>query len=69
MAVARGHRITLKLDDGAFDNSRIFLFSAVLERFLAEFATVNSFTETIVDSAAEGRIMQWPPRVGRRHNI
>jgi type VI secretion system protein ImpG len=69
LAVARGHRITLKLDDGAFDNSRIFLFSAVLERFLAEFATVNSFTETIVDSAAEGRIMQWPPRVGRRHNI
>ena len=69
LAVARGHRITLKLDDGAFDNSRMFLFSAVLERFLAEFSTVNSFTETVVDSAIEGRIMQWPPRVGRRHNI
>jgi type VI secretion system protein ImpG len=69
LAVARGHRIALKLDDGAFDNSRMFLFSAVLERFLAEFATVNSFTETVVDSAIEGRIMQWPPRVGRRHNI
>lgn len=69
LAVARGHRVALKLDDAAFDNARLFLFSAVLERFLAELATVNSFTETVVDSAIEGRIMQWPPRVGRRHNI
>ncbi|MEZ5749067.1 MAG: type VI secretion system baseplate subunit TssF [Caenibius sp.] len=36
------------------DNGRLFLFSAVVERFLAEFATINSFTETIVETPAEG---------------
>ena len=29
---------TIKLDDASYDNGRIFLFSAVIERFLAEFA-------------------------------
>lgn len=69
MAIARGHRISIKLDDGSFDRGRIFLFSAVLERFLAEFATVNSFTECHFTSALEGALVQWPPRLGRQHNI
>lgn len=68
-AMARGHRIRIKLDDPAFDQSRMFLFSAVLERFLAEFATVNSFTETIFYSDLEGEFGRWPPRIGRRHSI
>jgi type VI secretion system protein ImpG len=69
MAIARGHRIRLRLDDSAFDQSRMFLFSAVLEQFLAEFASVNSFTECIFSSAQEGEFARWPPRIGRRHNI
>ena len=44
MAIARGHRIRIRLDDGAFDRGRMFLFSAVIERFLAEFASINAFT-------------------------
>ena len=69
MAIARGHRITIRLDDGAFDQSRMFLFSAVLERFLAEFASINSFTETCFESPLEGEFARWPPRIGRRPNI
>jgi type VI secretion system protein ImpG len=69
MAIARGHRITIKLDDGSFDRSRMFLFTAVLERFLAEFATVNSFTECHFESPLEGGLVKWPPRLGRRQNI
>jgi type VI secretion system protein ImpG len=69
MAVARGSRITIKLDDGSFDNGRMFLFSAVLERFLAEFATVNSFTECIFETPMEGTLARWPARIGRKHNI
>ena len=69
MAVARGHRIHIRLDDAAFDQSRMFLFSAVLERFLAEFASINSFTECIFSSAQEGEFARWPPRIGRRHSI
>ncbi len=69
MAIARGHRIRVKLDDAAFERGRMFLFGAVLERFLAEFASINSFTETHFDSPSEGEFVQWPPRIGRQHTI
>ena len=69
MAIATGHRIRLKLDQGAFDRERQFLFSAVIERFLAEFASINSFTETWVETTTEGEIARWPPRMGRQHAI
>ncbi|MGI4732240.1 MAG: type VI secretion system baseplate subunit TssF [Janthinobacterium lividum] len=69
MAIARGHRIRIRLDDAGFERSRMFLFSAVLERFLAEFASINSFTETRFTSANEGEFAAWPPRMGRQHSI
>ena len=69
MAIARGHRIRITLDDGAFDKSRMFLFSAVLERFLSEFSSINSFTETVFESPLEGEFVKWPPRIGRQHVI
>jgi type VI secretion system protein ImpG len=69
MAVARGHRVHIKLDDGSFENGRLFLLSAVVERFLAEFATVNSFTECIFESPMEGVFVRWPARIGRQTSI
>jgi len=69
MAIARGHRIRIKLDDAAFDNARMFLFSAVIERFLSEFASINSFTETVFSSVQEGEFARWPARIGRRPSI
>lgn len=68
-AVARGQCITIRLDDASFDQSRLFLFTAVLERFLAEFATINSFTECHFETPLEGQLVKWPPRIGRQHNI
>lgn len=68
-AFARGQRLRIKLDDAPFENSRMFLFSAVLERFLGEFATVNAFTECTFESPQEGIFAQWPPRMGERRNI
>ncbi len=69
MAVARGSRITIRLDDGSYDNSRMFLFTSILERFLAEFTTVNSFTECVFETPLEGTLARWPARIGRKHNI
>jgi type VI secretion system protein ImpG len=69
LAFARGQRIRIKLDDVSFENARMFLFSAVIERFLAEFATINSFTECVFESVQEGVFIQWPPRLGQRRNI
>jgi len=69
MAVARGSRIRIVLDDGSYENGRMYLFSAVIERFLAEFATVNSFTECIFETPVEGIVARWPARIGRTPNI
>lgn len=69
MAVARGLRITIGLDDASYDQGRMFLFTAVLEQFLAEFATINSFTECHFETPMEGSLVQWPPRLGRQHSI
>lgn len=68
-AIARGLRVTLRLDDASFDQGRMFLFSAVLEQFLSEFATINSFTECHFETPSEGILVQWPPRLGRQHSI
>lgn len=69
MAVARGSRIRMVLDDGSYHNARMFLFTAVIERFLAEFVTINSFTETIVETPGEGVVAKWPARIGRKPMI
>ena len=69
MAVARGSRIRLNLDDASYHNSRLFLFTAVIERFLAEFATINSFTEMHIETPGEGVVAKWPARIGRRPTI
>ncbi|RZM33871.1 MAG: hypothetical protein EOP67_20070 [Sphingomonas sp.] len=36
---------------------------------LAEFASINAFTETHFTSATEGEFAKWPPRIGRQHTI
>ena len=67
--MAQGLRITIKLDDASYEKGRIFLFSAILERFLAEFTTVNSFTECVFETPMEGILAKWPARIGRKTNI
>ncbi|MGJ3627057.1 type VI secretion system baseplate subunit TssF [Sphingomonas sp. MMS24-JH45] len=49
-----------------FENGGMFLFAAVVERFLAEFTTINSFTETHFRSAREGVFTRFPLRTGRK---
>jgi type VI secretion system protein ImpG len=66
IAFARGTEIRLTLDEAGFAGTGPFLFGAVLERFLAKYASINSFTETVVDTIDRGEIMKWKPRVGLR---
>jgi len=62
---ARGIEVRVTLDEAAFEGSGIILLGAVLDRFLAEYASVNSFTQTIVASVQRGDVKTWPPRTGR----
>ena len=61
---ARGIEITVRLDDKAFEGIGIFLLGAVLDRFFAEYTSLNSFTETVIESKQRGVVKRWPPRTG-----
>lgn len=69
IAFARGLEVTLTLDESAFAGASSFLLGAVLEQFFAKYASINSFTETVVKSTERGEIMRWPARIGRRHTL
>jgi type VI secretion system protein ImpG len=66
MAFGRGLQIAVEFDETAFEGSGAFLFGAVLERFFAKYAALNSFSETVLRSAQRGELMRWPPRIGQR---
>jgi type VI secretion system protein ImpG len=64
LAFGRGVEVTLHCDDAAFEGTGVFLLSAVLERFFARHASINSFTETVVLTPTRGEVMRWPARIG-----
>ncbi|MGF9759343.1 type VI secretion system baseplate subunit TssF [Microvirga sp. 0TCS3.31] len=66
IGVARGLEVIVTLDERSFEGSGAFLLGAVLDRFFAEYAAINHFTQTVLRSVERGEIMRWPPRVGAR---
>jgi len=63
----RGLEVTLHFDEERFSGSGVFLFAAVLERFLGLYSSINSFTKTIATtSKREGVLHRWPPRSGEK---
>jgi type VI secretion system protein ImpG len=65
----RGLEVRVTCDESAFEGASIFLLGAILERFFARYVSINSFTETVVDSNTRGEVMRWPARLGQRHLI
>jgi type VI secretion system protein ImpG len=65
----RGLEITLTLEDAAYEGMGTFLLGAVLDEFFARYATINSFTETVVRTHNRGEVMRWPARLGRRQAL
>ena len=61
----RGLEATLEFDESATPGG-VYLLGSVLERFLAKYVSINSFTETVLRTATRGEIMRWPARSGRR---
>jgi type VI secretion system protein ImpG len=60
-------RITLTLDDAAFEGAGLLPLATVLESFFSRYVSINSFVQLRVQSAARGEIKQWPVRLGSRH--
>ena len=62
----RGLEIRVGFDESFFEGAGCCLLGAVLEAFFARYVTLNSFTETVVQSQQRGEIARWKPRSGRR---
>ena len=62
--LARGIEVTLTFDERAFEGTGIALLGAVLDRFLADYTHINSFTETVLRSETRGEVLRFPPRSG-----
>lgn len=67
IAFGRGLEVTLTMDERAFEGTGVFLLGSVLDRFLAKYVSINSFTETALTTTERGEVMRWPVRIGRRH--
>lgn len=63
----RGQRIVLKcrLDHYAGPGD-MFLFGSVVERFLGDYAPINSYTQLEMIDIFSGESFQWPPRLGSK---
>ena len=66
-AFCRGVDVRLEFDAASWQGAGLYLLAAVLERFLALHATVNSFVRTTaVVRGQPGHAAAWPARAGMR---
>lgn len=63
----RGVEVTIEFDERQFVGSGVYLFASVLERFLGEYVSLNSFVQLVAKSRQRKEVMKkWPPRNGDR---
>ncbi|MFP7675225.1 type VI secretion system baseplate subunit TssF [Marivita sp. S0852] len=65
----RGQEIALEFDETLFEGSSVFALATVLDRFFQKYATINSFTETVLRTQQRGEITRWSPRMGANRVI
>jgi len=66
-AFCRGLQVTLEFDEDKYVGSGLFLFASVLERFLSQYVSINSFTQLTARTLQRKEPLHtWPPRNGNR---
>jgi type VI secretion system protein ImpG len=64
-ALCRGLDITIEFDEQRASGAGIFLFAAVLESFLAHYASINAFTRLTATVKGRAEVLRtWQPRAG-----
>ncbi len=63
----RGVHVRMDFDEDKFVGSGLYLFACILERFLAQYVSVNSFTQLEARSIQRKEALKkWPPRSGNQ---
>lgn len=69
VSFARGKKVQIEFEQERFPTGGIYLFASVIERFLALYATMNSFSALAADVRSKDQrysLREWPPRAGER---
>jgi len=66
-SILRGQSIRIKCRQDHFAGiGDMYVFGCVLERFLADYAGINSYTRVELEDAFSGTVFKWPPRLGQQ---
>jgi type VI secretion system protein ImpG len=64
---ARGVEVSIEFDEQKYIGIGMYLFAAVLERFLGLYASINSFSQLVAkNKQSEGYFKKWPPRAAEQ---
>jgi type VI secretion system protein ImpG len=64
---ARGMRVRMELNEELFSGGGAWLFAAVLDRFLGQYVSMNSFSQLVVTTPKRRQpLYQWEARAGAR---
>jgi type VI secretion system protein ImpG len=69
LSFARGRRVSVEFDEDQYSGGGIYLLASVLERFLALYANMNSFTALLARVRSKHKtytLREWEPRAGHR---
>ncbi len=66
-AFCRGVKITVEFDEDRYVGTGLYLFASILERFLGEYVSVNSFSQLTAKTLQQKEALKtWNPRSGNR---
>ena len=66
-SIGRGVQVTIEFDEDKYVGTGIFLFAGILERFLGQYVSVNSFSQMVAKTIQKKEVLKsWAPRSGNR---
>ncbi|WP_224983049.1 type VI secretion system baseplate subunit TssF [Geomonas agri] len=64
-AFCRGLEVTVVFNEDKYVGSGVYLFASILERFLGQYVSINSFVQLVAVSASNDAVIKrWPARTG-----
>jgi type VI secretion system protein ImpG len=67
ISYVRGVRVEMELDETRFVGGGVYLFASVMEQFLAQYVSMNSFSQLAVRTRQrKDLVREWAPRTGNR---
>jgi type VI secretion system protein ImpG len=61
----RGRKIRMKVHQDHFAGiGDLYLFGCIMDHFLGNYASINTYTHLSIQEALKGDLYQWPARIG-----